>query len=63
MYHPQGLERPENDHILGDAARTHGSNPARSSQRSGFRFPRAEIFALLGHGPFHSPHRLVALSP
>ncbi len=29
-----GLERPENDHILGDATRTHGSNPARCSQRS-----------------------------
>jgi len=28
---PPGLESPENDHILGDATRTHGSNPARIS--------------------------------
>jgi hypothetical protein len=42
MNHPPGLERPENDHILGDATRTHGSNPARSSQRSGIRFPRRD---------------------
>ena len=31
--------RPENDDILDEATRTHGSNPARSSQRSGVRFP------------------------
>src|SRR5580700_5335914 len=42
-----GLDRPENDDILGDARRTHGSNPARSSQRSGIRFP----------APRFSPHR------
>jgi hypothetical protein len=40
---PPGLERPENDHILGDATRTHGSNPARFSQRSGIRFPRRDF--------------------
>src|SRR5260370_5203204 len=27
-----------------------------------FPFPRAEIFALPGHGPFHSPYRLVAVT-
>src|SRR4029077_8012222 len=51
---PPGLERPENDHILGDATRRHGSNSTRSSQRSGIRFP----------APRSSPHRVVGpISP
>ena len=41
-----GLERTENDQILGDATCTHGSNPARSSQARWCPFVRAEIFAL-----------------
>jgi hypothetical protein len=51
---PSGLERPENDHILGDATRTHGSNPARSSQRSGIRFPAPRFSPW--YGAFHRPH-------
>src|SRR5260221_8682911 len=38
-----------NDHILGDETRTHDSNPAPSSQRSGTRSP----------APRFSPHRLL----
>jgi hypothetical protein len=67
MGHPSGLERPENDHVLGDATRTHGSNPARSSQRSGIRFPapRFSPHRVLGSfRPFaHSPFRLPPLLP
>src|SRR5258708_2429671 len=53
---------PENDHILGDATRTHGSNPARSSQRSGIRFPapRSSPHRLLG--PVSPHHRPIAVS-
>jgi hypothetical protein len=40
-----GLDRPENDQIMGAARRTHGSNPARSSQGRWYPFSRAEIFA------------------
>jgi len=42
-----GLNGPRNDHTLGVATRTHGSNPARSSQRRWYPSPRAEF----------SPHR------
>jgi hypothetical protein len=56
---PLRVWRPENDDILGDATRTHGSNPARSSQQSGTRFPapRFSPYRLLG------PHRPIAVSP
>jgi hypothetical protein len=40
------LDTPVNDHILGDATCTHGSNPARFSQARWYPFARAEIFAL-----------------
>ena len=64
MYHPGGLEWPENDHVLGDATRTHGSNPARSSRRSGIVFPRRDFRPTGSWVPFaHSANRPFALSP
>jgi hypothetical protein len=62
MYPPQGLERPENDHILSDATPHAWLKSGAIQPAKWFPFPRAEIFALPGHGPFHSPHRLVAVT-
>jgi hypothetical protein len=48
----QGLDGPQNDHTLGLATRTHGSNPPRSGQRGGIHFlaPRPAA-ATLWRGP------------
>ncbi len=54
--------RPENDDILGDATRTHGSNPARSSQRRGIRFPAPRFSPYRVSRPF-TPIRPFAVSP
>jgi hypothetical protein len=59
---PSGLERPENDHILGDATRTHGSNPARSSQRSGIRFPAPRFSPYRPLGPHSTVSPLTGCS-
>jgi len=46
----QGLDGPQNDHTLGLATRTHGSNPPRSGQRGGIHFlaPRFSPYQTLG---------------
>ena len=53
MYHFASADGPENDDVLGNATRTHGSNPARFSQRDGLRWPRRDF----------RPTELLLLSP